>query len=77
MDTLGLLLVVLVTVASADDGTIAPEVLSRLTAEHCTRLAKLWADGKYHNHHLDGWLEETQAGYVIEVVERPPGVWGT
>ena len=32
VDKLGLLLVVLVTVASADDGTIAPEVLGRLTA---------------------------------------------
>src|SRR6476620_9461902 len=30
VDTLGLLLVVLVTVASADDGTSAPDVLSRL-----------------------------------------------
>ena len=76
VDTLGLLLVVLVTVASADDGTIAPEVLSQLTAEHGTRLAKLWADGKYRNHHLDSWLKETQAGYVIEVVERPPGSVG-
>ena len=74
--TLGLVLVVLVTVASADDGTIAPEVLSQLTAEHCTRLAKLWADGKYRNHHLDSWLKETQAGYVIEVVQRPPGSVG-
>ena len=63
VDTLGLVLVVLVTVASADDGTIAPEVLSQLTAEHGTRLAKLWADGKYRGHHLDSWLKETQAGY--------------
>src|ERR1700738_4524186 len=50
VDTLGLLVVVLVTVASADDGTIAPEVLRRLTAEHQTRLQKIWADGKYNNH---------------------------
>jgi putative transposase len=76
VDTLGLILVVLVTVASADDGTIAPQVLSQLTAEHGTRLAKLWADGKYRNHHLDRWLKETRAGYVIEVVERPPGSVG-
>ena len=33
VDTLGLLLVVVVTAASADDGTVAPEVLGRLTAE--------------------------------------------
>src|SRR5262249_24053849 len=38
VDTLGLLLVVLVTAASADDGAIAPEVLGRLTAEHRSRL---------------------------------------
>jgi putative transposase len=76
VDTLGLLLVVVVTAASADDGTIAPEVLGRLTAEHRTRLELLWADSKYHNHHLNGWLVETKAGYRIEVVSRPPGSKG-
>jgi putative transposase len=76
VDTLGLLLVVLVSAASADDGTIAPEVLGRLTAEHQTRLEKIWADGKYNNRHLQGWLVEKQAGYVIEVVGRPPGSVG-
>ena len=48
--------VVLVSVASADDGTFAPNVLARLTAEHRTRLRSIWADGKYHNHHLNDWL---------------------
>jgi putative transposase len=76
VDTLGLLLVVVVTVASADDGTIAPEVLGRLTAEHRSRLKLLWADSKYHNHHLNGWLVRTKAGYAIEVVSRPPGSVG-
>jgi putative transposase len=76
VDTLGLLIVVLVTVASADDGTIAPEVLKKLTAEHLTRLMKLWADGKYHNHALNAWLKEAGVGYVIEVVSRPPGSVG-
>ena len=76
VDTLGLLVVVLVTVASADDGTIAPEVLGRLTTEHQTRLKKIWADGKYNNRHLQGWLVETKAGYVIEVVGRPAGSVG-
>jgi putative transposase len=47
-----------------------------LTAEHCTRLEKLWADGKYNNHHLSGWLVESKAGYVVEVVSRPPGSKG-
>src|SRR5512135_704704 len=74
--TLGLLLVVVVSVASADDGTFAPEVLGRLTREHRTRLELLWADSKYHNHHLDGWMVATKAGYRIEVVSRPPGSKG-
>src|SRR5438067_3563326 len=68
VDTLGLLLVVVVSVGSADDGTFAPQVLSRLTAEHRSRLKNIWADGKYRNHHLRGWLKATEAGYVIEVV---------
>jgi transposase len=58
VDTLCLLLVVVFTAASADDGTIAPAVLGRLTAEHRSRLERLWGGGKYHKHHLDGWLVE-------------------
>jgi putative transposase len=76
VDTLGLLLVVLVTVASADDGTTAPRVLSRLTQEHRSRLELLWADSKYHNHTLEGWMVEQAVGYRIEVVSRPPGSEG-
>jgi putative transposase len=76
VDKLGLLLVIVVSVASADDGTFAPEVLGRLTAEHQTRLRNVWADGKYRNHHLDDWLINTKAGYVIEVVGRPLGSVG-
>jgi len=75
-DKLGLLLVVVVSVASADDGTFAPAVLSRLTAEHRTRLKSIWADGKYRNHSLNRWLIKTQVGYKIEVVSRPMGSKG-
>jgi putative transposase len=38
LDSLGLLLVVMITAASLDDGTEAPGVLSRLTAAHQSRL---------------------------------------
>lgn len=76
MDTPGLLPVVLVTAASADDGTIAPEVLGRLTVEHRGRLELVGADGNYHNHRLDRWLRKARVGYVIQVVSRPPGVKG-
>jgi transposase len=76
VDTLGLLLVVVVSAASADDGTFAPEVLGRLTAEHRSRLAVVWADAKYHNHRLYDWLEETDARYRVKVVSRPAGSVG-
>jgi putative transposase len=76
VDKLGLLIVVLVTAASADDGTTAPELLGQLTAEHRSRLKNIWADSKYRNHRLNHWLIETGAGYVIEVVGRPAGSEG-
>jgi putative transposase len=76
VDSLGLLLVVLVTAASADDGTTAPRVLGRLTPEHRSRLGKVWADGKYHNHRLNDWLKREKVSYEIEVVSRPAGAKG-
>lgn len=76
VDTLGLLLVVLVTVASADDGATASEVLGQLTSEHTTRLQKVWGDSKYNNRELDEWLKETGANYEVEVVSRPEGSKG-
>jgi putative transposase len=76
VDTLGLLLVVVVSAASADDGTHAPEVLGQLTAEQCTRLQLIWADGKYHNHHLYEWMADNEVPYEIEVVSRPLGAVG-
>jgi putative transposase len=76
VDTLGLLLVALVTAASADDGTTAPLVLAKLTAEHRGRLEKVWADGKYHNHRLSDWMQRSGVGYRVEVVSRPAGAKG-
>jgi putative transposase len=76
VDTLGLLLVVAVSAASADDGTYAPEVLRRLSAEHVMRLKEVRADGKYRNHRLDAYLEDSRAGYRIVLVERPDGSTG-
>jgi putative transposase len=76
VDKLGLLLVVVVSVASADDGTFAPKVLGQLTTEHRSRLKSLWADGKYRNHSLDAWLRKEKVEYVIDVVGRPAGSVG-
>lgn len=78
VDSMGLLLVVLVTAANLDDGTWASHVLARLTAEQCTRLEAVRGDAKYRNHALDAWLADGRevGAYVVEVVERPPGSVG-
>ena len=76
VDTLGLLLVVVVSAASADDGTYAPEVLRQLSLEQRGRLERIWADGKYNNRSLDRWLTKAKVGYRIEVIGRPPGSVG-
>jgi putative transposase len=76
VDTLGLLLAVVVTAASADDGTTAPAVLGQLDRQRLPRLELLWADQKYHNHALNAWLARTKAPYRIEIVARPAGSKG-
>ncbi len=76
VDTMGLLLVALVTSANVDDGTGAPEVLKRLTAEHQSRLDEIRGDGKYNNRSLDRYLKQANVKYKVTVVERPAGTKG-
>src|SRR5580700_3259159 len=76
VDSMGLLLVVLVTSANADDGTTAPEVLKLLSEEHKSRLDEIRGDNKYNNRALDRYVEKSKARYKITVVERPAGVQG-
>ena len=76
VDTLGLLLAVVVTVAAADDGTAAPHVLAKLDMHIHPRLELRWADHQDNNRTLDRWLAQQQVGYKIEVVERPSGAKG-
>jgi putative transposase len=75
VDTLGLLLAVTVTAAGVDDGRAAPDALGQLSREHFPRLRLVWADQKYHNHGLYGWLAE-YAHYDLEIVRRPEGAKG-
>jgi putative transposase len=73
VDTLGLLLAVVVTGAGVDDAAAAPEVLSQLDRTNYPRLAKIWADSKYHNHALYAWIKDhTDGGWELEIVSRPP-----
>ena len=76
VDTMGLLLVVLVTSANIDDGTGAPEVLKLLTERHKSRLDEIRGDSKYNNRTLDRYVEQAQVNYKITVVDRPKGVTG-
>ena len=71
VDSLGLLLVVVVTAANLDDGTTAPRVLSRLSEAHQERLEEVRGDGKYRNHKLDEYLARPEVRYRIELINRP------
>jgi putative transposase len=75
VDTLGLLLAVVATAASIDDARAAPDVLGLLPEDPFARLRLVWADQKYHNHELYGWLVE-YGHYQLEVVRRPAGSRG-
>ena len=76
VDSLGLLLVVLVTAASADDGATAPQLLGQLDQKRFPRLEVVWGDGKYRNDDLDAWLVRSRARFRVGVVERPEGSVG-
>ncbi len=76
VDTLGLLLAVVVTQAGLDDAAAAPLIFENLQQHKWPRLEVIWADGKYHNHALNAWIEHFQPTWRLEVVSRPPGVQG-
>jgi putative transposase len=75
-DSLGLLLAVVVTAATADDGATAPRVLGQLDRRRFPRLETVWGDGKYRNHALDAWLERGKKPFEVKVVERSKGSEG-
>ena len=76
VDTLGLLLAVLITSASLDDGIAAPILLGDITPRAFPRLVTIFADQKYRNHALDVWMAEHRGGWRIEVKARPAGTKG-
>lgn len=71
VDSLGLLLAVVVTSAAVDDGAAAPDVLGAAESEAFPRLAKVYADSKYHNHALYAWMQDN-VDYALVIVRRPP-----
>jgi putative transposase len=76
VDSLGLVMAVVVTAASADDGATAPQLLGQLDRHRFPRLETVWGDAKYRNKQLESWLEGTKARFEVKVVERPAGSEG-
>src|SRR3954471_3791172 len=75
VDSMGLLLAVLVTAASVDDGVAAPELFARLDGQPISRVRRMFGDSKYHNHDLYEWVGEN-ADYEMTIVRRPEGERG-
>ncbi len=75
VDSMGLLLAVLVTAASVDDATAAQELFPRLEGQPVGKVARVFADNKYHNHALYAWVE-TNAPWELVIVRRPDGQKG-
>jgi putative transposase len=77
VDTLGLLLAVVVTAASVDDGVAAAHVAGTLRLEAFPRLSTFFGDTKYHNHDFYGWLGDKGKGKLrLEISSRPRGAVG-
>jgi putative transposase len=75
VDSMGLLLAVLVTAADVDDAKAAAEVFERLDGQPMSRVDRMFADNKYHNHALYKWVEE-HARWELVIVRRPEGSVG-
>ncbi len=75
-ESLGLLMAVAITAASADDGAAAPRVLGQLDRARFPRLETFWGNGKYRNHALAAWLGLPRKRFEVKVVDRPEGSKG-
>ena len=73
VDTMGLLLMVVVHVASLQDREGAKKVLAKAKS-CCSRLRLIWADGGYAGQLVD-WVK-TICHWILEIVKRPDDVQG-
>ena len=71
-DTLGLLLAVLVTAASVQDGPAGLQLLTKAAAAH-PAICKAWADSAYRNAVIE---HGATLGIDVEVVRRDPATRG-
>jgi putative transposase len=75
VDSMGLLLAVLVTAADVDDARAAAELFGRLEGQPMSKVGRMFADSKYHNHALYDWVQGN-ARWSVVVVRRPEGKKG-
>jgi len=75
VDSMGLLLAVLVTAADVDDARAAAELFTRLDGQPMSKVARMYADTKYHNMKLYEWVEE-HADWELRIIRRPEGEKG-
>jgi transposase len=75
VDSLGLLLAIVVTAADVDDAAAAPAALAQLGDQPLGKVSCVYADTKYHNHALYGWVAEN-GWYELAIVRRPQGAEG-
>ena len=73
VDTMGMVMMVVVTGASVQDRDGAKLLFTKV-AQQFSRLQHIWADGAYAGQLID-WVKE-RCGWVLEVVSRPPGTTG-
>ena len=73
VDTLGLLIVVVVTGANLDDGTAARQLLSHVAAADFPRRVTLFGDNKYNNRTLNAGLSLERPPWRVEIQSRPTG----
>jgi len=76
VDTMGLLMMVMVTAANVDDGSFARHVLDELQEDDYPRLEAVFADKKYNNHDLREWLRHSGRGYRLEISGKREGEGG-
>lgn len=69
VDSMGLLLAVLVTAASADDGVAARELFARLDGQPMGKVTRMFADSKYHNFALYEWVDRN-AAWDLQIIRR-------
>src|SRR4051794_5311889 len=75
VDSMGLLLAVMVTAASVDDGRAASELFTRLGGQPISRVRRMFGDSKYHNLSLYEWVE-ANADFRMTIISRPEGKKG-